>query len=78
MSAWVRFRCWFSCEGVRASALHPAPANAYALRHLRDDRHRRTRAAPVLNEWLAYPALRAAWGKSTRWVSWDWDGGDGR
>jgi integrase len=26
----------------------------YGLRHLRDDRHRSTRAAPVLNEWLAY------------------------
>jgi integrase len=28
--------------------------SVYALRHLRDDRHRSTRAAPVLNEWLAY------------------------
>lgn len=30
------------------------PRSVYALRHLRDDRHRSTRAAPVLNEWLAY------------------------
>lgn len=32
-------------------------AHAYQsveLRHLKDDRHRSTRAAPVLNEWLAY------------------------
>lgn len=35
-------------------ALHATYPTAYALRHLRDDRHRRTRAAPVLNEWLAY------------------------
>lgn len=28
--------------------------NRIWLRHLRDDRHRSTRAAPVLNEWLAY------------------------
>lgn len=33
---------------------HAYAPPGYALRHLRDDRHRRTRAAPVLNEWLAY------------------------
>lgn len=36
------------------ATLYPATKTEYALRHLRDDRHRSTRAAPVLNEWLAY------------------------
>jgi integrase/recombinase XerD len=36
------------------TTLHAETVAEYALRHLRDDRHRRTRAAPVLNEWLAY------------------------
>ena len=39
---------------MSATALHTTYPSDYALRHLRDDRHRRTRAAPVLNEWLAY------------------------
>lgn len=36
------------------STLAFTPPAGYALRHLKDDRHRSTRAAPVLNEWLAY------------------------
>lgn len=35
-------------------ALEPRTVSSYALRLLRDDRHRSTRAAPVLAEWLAY------------------------